>query len=184
MLKRKRRALQNNAKATQNNSPVQAGKLRGGITGKGFLPGKSGNPSGRKPKRPLSFKYEQTLEMSIPESLRKRLNFPPGATYADTIAIAMAIAAIEGDTNAAREIREAVEGKADQRIKLTGSDGDAVKVKMDGSALVKALKEVYYGLSDVKPPTRNLPEAKVEDDGRPEGSGAGPDVDSGTGKLE
>ena len=43
----------NNAEATE--------KLPGGITGKGFVPGQSGNPSGRPKKKPITEMYERIL---------------------------------------------------------------------------------------------------------------------------
>lgn len=41
------------------------GKMLGGITGKGFMPGKSGNPGGRK-KKPITEIYEEIAEEDRP----------------------------------------------------------------------------------------------------------------------
>jgi hypothetical protein len=58
----------------------------------------------------------------LPDEIRMALSLPAGATHGDAIALAQARQAIKGKTEAAREIREAIEGKAMQR-----DDTDASK---------------------------------------------------------
>jgi Family of unknown function (DUF5681) len=53
-------------------------KLPGGITGKGFIPGQSGNPGGRPKKKPVTEIYEELLadpevRHAIKEAIRGRL---------------------------------------------------------------------------------------------------------------
>jgi hypothetical protein len=55
-------------------------------------PGQSGNPSGRPKKKPITDRYERIV--------------------GDAIALAPARQAIKGETGAAREIREVLEGRA------------------------------------------------------------------------
>jgi hypothetical protein len=85
---------------------------------KPFGPGKSGNPGGRPRKRPISGRYADVAEMKLPDDLQKVLHLPKGATFGDAIAMGQARAAIKGKTEAAREFREAIEGKATQRIEI------------------------------------------------------------------
>jgi hypothetical protein len=47
--------------ANVGNNQKATGKQPGGITGKGFVPGKSGNPSGRPKKKPITELYEKLL---------------------------------------------------------------------------------------------------------------------------
>ena len=82
---------------------------------KKWQPGRSGNPSGRPHKRPITDRYVQILETLLPDKIRKALGLPKGATHGDAIALAQAYQAIKGKTEAAREIREAIEGKTAQR---------------------------------------------------------------------
>lgn len=51
----------------------------------------------------------------LPEEIWKALSLPAGATHGDAIALAQARQGIKGKTEAAREIREAIEGKVAQR---------------------------------------------------------------------
>jgi hypothetical protein len=102
--------VQTNARSTE--------KLRGGITGKGFLPGRSGNPGGGRKKRPITDTLLHVGALPIPERWRKKLSLWAGATWFDGVAMAMFQEAAKGDPAAAKEIREAIEGKAPQRIEL------------------------------------------------------------------
>src|SRR5580698_1544608 len=89
-------------------------KMLGGVTGKGFMPGQSGNPSGRPRKGLLTNCYKAVIEQPLPEDLRMGLKLPEGATYGEAIALGQARAAIKGKTDAAREIGDRLEGKARQ----------------------------------------------------------------------
>jgi len=84
-----------------------------------FKPGQSGNPGGHPKKRPLSDLYLALLEEPFDEAeLRAKRKLPRGATWGEAIARGVALAAINGKMGAAREIREAIEGKATQRIEF------------------------------------------------------------------
>jgi hypothetical protein len=78
----------------------------------------SPNPGGRPKKRPISGRYAEMAETELPEDIRRVLRLPKGATFGDAIAMGQARAAIKGKTDAAREFREAIEGKATQRIEI------------------------------------------------------------------
>jgi hypothetical protein len=95
------------------------------MSGKGKLenlrppwkPGESGNPSGRPRRRPLSDAYGQCAERRLPEKIRRRLGLPEGTTFADALTQALFLSAINGNVPAARELREATEGRAEVRSK-------------------------------------------------------------------
>jgi hypothetical protein len=70
--------------------------------------GISGNPSGR-PRKPITEAYADMAEQKYPGD-------PEGRTYAQLIAEGQCKAAIKGKTDAAREIREALEGKTPQAL--------------------------------------------------------------------
>ncbi len=80
-----------------------------------WKPGQSGNLSGRPKKRPISDRYAERAEAALPEEERLKRGLPRGATYGDALAFDQFNAALNGRTEAAREIREAIEGKAAQR---------------------------------------------------------------------
>jgi len=80
-----------------------------------WRPGESGNLSGRPRKRPISDRYAERAEAALPEEERLKRGLPRGATYGDALAFDQFNAALNGRTEAAREIREAIEGKAAQR---------------------------------------------------------------------
>lgn len=81
---------------------------------KPFKKGQSGNPAGRPQRRPITKWLSVIAETRIEESERKRLKLPRGSTYGRALAIRMYQQAIEGDIRAAKEIREAIEGKAER----------------------------------------------------------------------
>jgi hypothetical protein len=115
-------AVANNEKTTE--------KQAGGVTGKGFMPGVSGNPSGRpRGSTILSDAYRRKLAEINPDD-------PEGRTYADCIAAGMVKEALIGAKNvqAAGELSDRVEGKAKQSIELNSKsefDGWTVEQKLE-----------------------------------------------------
>lgn len=85
--------------------------------------GVSGNPSGRPKKRPISDEYERIADCPLPDEIRKKLRMKKGTTFREALAVRTFYAAMRGQSAAAREIREAIEGKATQRLELTGAEG-------------------------------------------------------------
>jgi hypothetical protein len=69
---------------------------------KKWVPGQSGNLSGRPRKRPISDRYAEMVETMLPNDVRTALRLPEGATYGDAIALAQARQAIKGKPEAAR----------------------------------------------------------------------------------
>lgn len=85
---------------------------------------------GRPRKRPQSEAYEEWLRTEIPPHKvaafrAEGIILKKGATNADMVAMAMGKEAIKGNVNAAKEMRESVEGKATQRIEMSHADGRA-----------------------------------------------------------
>jgi hypothetical protein len=80
----------------------------------------SPNPSGRPHRLPISDMYTRIAGEPIPESIRNAMKrngvtVPPGATFAEALATRVWVKALSGDSGAAREIREAIEGRTGQR---------------------------------------------------------------------
>lgn len=100
--------VENNNKTTE--------KLLGGITGKGFLPGQSGNPGGRPPKKPITEMYERI--MNDPEAIRKIEATVLKALTKGNMAMVLQL----------KEMTDRVEGKVTQPIEadITVSLPDAI----------------------------------------------------------
>lgn len=113
-------SVQNKAKTT---------KKLGGVTGKGFMPGKSGNPGGRPKKTVLSDAYRAVLEREVPDD-------PKGRTFAELIADQIALDAIKGrnKVSAAAELADRTEGKVKEthEISITPLDITVRFVKSTG----------------------------------------------------
>jgi hypothetical protein len=89
-----------------------------------FKPGVSGNPGGRPQTKPLTDAYRALLTAPVPERLRtirrggKEILLPEGATFAERIAYGQFLAAAEGNTAAAAEITDRLEGKVPKPVEL------------------------------------------------------------------
>jgi len=97
------------------------GKKPGGITGKGFRPGQSGNPGGRPKKTRLSDATREWLEEIDPKT---------GKTNAQIVAEAQGESAKKGNTAAYNAIADRTEGKARQAFELSGPDGADIPVDL------------------------------------------------------
>jgi len=73
-----------------------------------FKPGQSGNPGGRPKKKPITEAYARLLG---------------NPSKADELAQAMFSEALSGNVQAAKELREGIEGKALQAIRMDGELG-------------------------------------------------------------
>jgi hypothetical protein len=142
-----RRKLRPEQKGTKHRTSHGNPNWKKGISGNPptqFPPGVSGNPGGRPKKLPITDRYRERLEQTLPKTKyydreRKKLCLPDDATYGDLLsARQMFEAANRGRTDAAREIREAVEGKAIQRLRVEGPDGGPVETTVAGLGELKA----------------------------------------------
>jgi hypothetical protein len=109
--------------------------------------GVTGNAGGRPKKRAISERYAFVAEVPLPEAVRKKFKMPVGSTFGDAGAVGTFLAMMEGKYGAAKEIREAIEGKATQRIEVVGADSGPIKVSLEET--VAKIRE-FYGL---RPPT-------------------------------
>lgn len=93
-------------------------KQVGGCTGKGWLPGQSGNPSGRPKVRMVDELLAELLQAKDSEE-----------------SLAMALKLIEkakaGDVRAAQLIAERTQGKPNQKVEVTGKDGGPIDSKIE-----------------------------------------------------
>jgi len=110
-------------------------KMIGGITGKGFMPGQSGNPSGRPPKAKLLtdiledyLKRECHVDNDITSRL-KELAGKENPTWADIMAIGTVLLALRGNPAALKEIWERIDGKITQPISGPGGGDIPLRVK-------------------------------------------------------
>lgn len=122
-------------KQRRNNGEKQAG----GITGKGFAPGRSGNPGGRRKgeisltpriRRMLSEPADQKIIEKIKEHF-PTLRLPRKPLYADVVAINLVLKAAMGGKNcipAAKKILDRVEGKVKDSVELSGPNGGPIPV--------------------------------------------------------
>jgi hypothetical protein len=60
----------------------------------------------------------------LDEDAQQAMRLPEGAAHGDAITLSLVRAAIEGKIDAAREVREAIEGKAKQRVGLAVPEQD------------------------------------------------------------
>lgn len=102
-----------NPKSLANLKPIKKGEVR--------------NPAGINSKRPFSDFYFFHAKEVIPEPWRKRLNkdaggrlIPKGATWGEADSRRLHLEAATGNVNAIRELADRVEGKAPQRLEITG----------------------------------------------------------------
>ena len=110
------RSSRENDRFERESSRTTPGKKPGGITGKGFVPGQSGNPAGRpKGSVKVSSCYERSLVRPFPGD-------PQGRTYAQVIADKAVELAAEGRIDAIKEVTDRTEGRSKQTIDVNRSD--------------------------------------------------------------
>jgi hypothetical protein len=105
------------AKSLANLKPVKPGEVR--------------NPLGINRGRTYSGFYEEVAKKPLPEKIRLKLNrklgknfLQKGTNWAEANAFARHLGAIEDSGYLdSKEVREATEGKAPQRVELTGAGG-------------------------------------------------------------
>ena len=101
---KKKNGAENKAKNSAKRGPGNPDKIKPYQ----FQPGQSGNPGGRPKKKPITDAYAALLS---------------NPAKADELAKAMFDQAVAGNVQAARELREGIEGKALQAVRLDGELG-------------------------------------------------------------
>jgi hypothetical protein len=91
------------------------GKVPGGVTGKGFLPGKSGNPKGRPP-GPKAVSGRLKSLLGLPEFDGE--TYGDGKTAADKLAEVILRKALQGDHKFVKELLDRIEGKVPESIEV------------------------------------------------------------------
>jgi len=91
--------------------------------------GQSGNLSGRPKKKPITEAYEHQLKQSLPDDFRIRMKLPKGVTWAHALAAGQIRSAVKGNTQAAKEIADRLEGKVAQQLETAKTEGKPLPVK-------------------------------------------------------
>src|SRR5215472_4690328 len=100
-------------------------------------PNENTNPSSSPTNLPISALYAEFAQRDVPEQLKMELDLPPDVvTYGQALAKVLFNAAIKGNVAAAREIRESIEGKANQRRNAVGGERVEVLVTWEKSPLL------------------------------------------------
>src|ERR1700693_5228337 len=86
-----------------------------------FKPGQSGNPGGRPKKTPYTNAHRLIAEMIGVADL----HILPTDTVAECVAKIMALEALKGKVNAAKEIADRTDGTPQQTVEISGQDGGA-----------------------------------------------------------
>lgn len=111
--------MNRNAKLT---SAMEAHKWRKGQP--------SPNPTGRPKRAPISDAYASHLGEPLPDEIRSRLKLPDGATWANAIALGQIRSALKGNTVAAKEIADRVEGRVRQPVEVATPEGGEIRVEI------------------------------------------------------
>ena len=97
----------------------------------------TGNAGGRPKKRPITDEYFQLADQVVPEKIRKRLEkkweikLEPGITFSKANALRRYLDAMEsGGQTSSKEIREAIEGKAPERLEITGPERKEITIHL------------------------------------------------------
>jgi hypothetical protein len=89
------------------------------------------NPKGVNRKRPITDRYFGRAEDPLPEKIRKKFKLEEGATWGDALALRQfSEAVMKGSTAAAKEIREAIEGKSPQRLEISGPERKEITIRV------------------------------------------------------
>lgn len=100
-----------------------------------WKPGQSGNPEGINRKRPITDEYFALADLVIPEEIRKRIpaKIRPakGTTFAQANSLRRWMdSMLQGGHGASKELREAMEGRAPQRLEITGPERKEITIRV------------------------------------------------------
>jgi Family of unknown function (DUF5681) len=119
---------------TSKTTGKQREKRAGGVTGKGFQPGVSGNPSGR----PRTAKFSEAARQLLAE-----IDGRTGETNAECLVRHCFKKAMHGSPRHLEMLLAYVEGRPKQGVELSGPDGGAMKFEnMSDAELDTRLKDL------------------------------------------
>lgn len=99
----------------------------GGVTGKGWKPGQSGNPKGRPKKgeawadvaNDLLDSKEINIKMKMTDGSTKRLNIEADKSFRHAVIIGQIKQAMDGNVQAAKELADRTEGRSKEHRELS-----------------------------------------------------------------
>jgi hypothetical protein len=121
----------------------------------------SPNPAGRPRKRPITEAYEKWMRAAVDPRDRakfaeKGYYLAADATNADAVAFAQGRKALAGDTLAAKEMREAIEGRSKMRIEVNSMATPRLVVQYE-PAILKERIFPRERLPELEPPEESAP---------------------------
>jgi hypothetical protein len=133
-----------------------------------WKPGERVPGAGRPRKRPISEAYDELLRELLPEQERMALKLPKGTTWARAIALSRGRKALtRAGVLDAKEMREATEGRAMQRIEFgEGGSTQAEFFVVYGSAIPGT--KVLDLKAELPDDAKQLPEGREADEGSSE----------------
>jgi hypothetical protein len=105
----------------------------------------------------LSDRYEALLESPLPKEIAVAMKLPSGSLWADAIATAaarLALKSTEAGVAQRKELREAIEGKATQRIEWQSDETVNISVSFEDTS--KVLGHKHTELIDVTPESSDI----------------------------
>lgn len=141
---------------TQSNSSQNIGSAKGWSNLIPWKKGQSGNPGGRPSRLPITEAYRAIGKRRAVDvnpgmlDVLKRAGFEvtDETTMNEVLALTQFMESLKGETKAASEITDRVEGKAIQRVELTGAEGGPVE-SVDLSRLTDAQLAEYQRLQSI-----------------------------------
>ena len=90
----------------------------------------SPNPGGRPRKAPISDAYAHHVGMRLPDDIRLRFRLRRGATWADAIAVTQIRSAVKGNSVAAKEIADRIEGRVRLPVEVETPEGSGFRIEV------------------------------------------------------
>lgn len=124
----------------------------------------SPNPGGRPKKAPISDAYAHHVGEPLPDDIRSKLRLPKGATWADAMALGQLRSAVKGNTVAAKEIADRVEGRVTLPMEVEVPEDTQLRIVVQyvGGNPALDCKEMSNDSQEKQAGTRNSAAIKLE----------------------